>query len=222
MTISLPPPPQRNHCKNNSLPALNEKLSFNKNSDSTAATSITFEPLSDHYSSLLLKKTSSKEEQKIIELNMFHLDKYIFDYLFSLFNSINLYVCFLIKYSIYAQYQHQRLIYSVLFFEHHFPNFTICSTPNSLLKEHHFFTLNLLSFDSTLLNLLDLELQLFGERFILEQLQQIKTQSSLNNHELWMHIFNRTPHLSLFFFLSPYPLTKNYFLDRTRVSGSSK
>ncbi len=192
-----PPPPQEQRSTSNST---NEKLSSSSSSlnkftsDSPAATSITFEPLSDRYNSLLIKKVSSssspQEEQKIIEINnKFHLDKDIFDVLFSLFDSINFYFCFLLKYSVYAQYQHQRLIYFFLFCEHHFPHFTIRTIPNSLLKEHPYFTLNLHSFDSSLLNLLDSELRLFGENFILEQLEKIKTHSSLNNYELWMRIY---------------------------------
>ncbi len=169
-----------------------EKFSLNKTSDSTsvdaAATSITFEPLSDRYSSLLVKNISSQEKQKIIEINKFHLDKHTYDFLFSLFDSINFYFCFLLKYSVYAQYQHQRFIYFFLFCEHHFPHFTLRTIPNSLLKDHPWIVLNLQSFDPGLLNLVDSELRLFAERFILEQLQKIKTHSSSNTYELWMRI----------------------------------
>ncbi len=192
-TTSSKPLQEQRSTSNSSTTEKLSSSSLNKfTSDSTAATSITFEPLSDRYNSLLVKKvsSSSQEEQKIIEINnKFHLDKHIFEVLFSLFDSINFYFCFLLKYSVYTQYQHQRLIYFFLFCEHHFPHFTIRTIPNSLLKEHPYFTLNLHFFDSSLLNLLDSELRLFGENFISEQLEKIKTHSSLNNHELWMRIY---------------------------------
>ncbi len=82
---------------------------------------------------------------KVIKFKDLHKNQFVFSYRRDTFNALcNLNDCInfkfieLAKYSIYAKFQHSRIVNFFLKYSQHYPGYTVRNIPNSLLKPHSY------------------------------------------------------------------------------------